>query len=246
VEQKYNMLRRKSIVWALCALFAITFFESRETRAQSTLFNIPSTDVVAKKKTYLEFDFVSHLESHRDGGFQAYVPRAVFGLGHRLEAGVNVTFTDALAPDQPVELQPNVKYQFYSNESKGLAASAGGILYTPMAHRAGVDTFGLLYTVVSKKFKGSYGPRVTGGGYGLVGRANGNGNEGGAIVGYEQPLSKKVSFVSDWFSGRNRFGYVTPGLAFALPRASALYAGYSIGNTGRKNNALFVYYGITF
>ena len=125
MEQKYNMLRRKSIVWALCALFAITFFESRTTRAQSTLFNIPSTDVVAKKKTYLEFDFVSHLESHQDGGFQTYVPRAVFGLGKGLEAGVNVTFTDALAPDQPVELQPNIKYQFYSNESKGLAASAG-------------------------------------------------------------------------------------------------------------------------
>ena len=93
MEQKYNMLRRKSIVWALCALFAITFFESRTTRAQSTLFNIPSTDVVAKKKTYLEFDFVSHLESHQDGGFQTYVPRAVFGLGKGLEAGVNVTFT---------------------------------------------------------------------------------------------------------------------------------------------------------
>ena len=246
MEQKYNMLRPKSIVWALCALFAITFFESRTTRAQSTLFNIPSTDVVAKKKTYLEFDFVSHLESHQDGGFQTYVPRAVFGLGKGLEAGVNVTFTDALAPDQPVELQPNIKYQFYSNESKGLAASAGGILYTTIAHRAGTDTFGLLYTVVSKKFKGSYGPRVTGGGYGLVGRASGNGNEGGAIVGYEQPLLKKVSFVADWFSGRNRFGYVTPGLSLALPRASALYAGYSIGNTGRKNNALFVYYGITF
>src|ERR687886_2032648 len=115
------MLRRKSIVWALCALFAITFFESRETRAQSTLFNIPSTDVVAEKKTYLEFDFVSHLESHEDGGFRAYVPRAVFGLGKGVEAGVNVTFADALAPDQQVELQPNVKYQFYSNESSGVA-----------------------------------------------------------------------------------------------------------------------------
>jgi hypothetical protein len=240
------MLRTKSIVWALCALFALTFFESRTTRAQSTLFNIPSTDVVAKKKTYFEFDFVSHLESHRSSGFQTYVPRVVFGLGHRLEAGVNVTFADALAPDQPVELQPNVKYQFYGNESKGLAASAGGILYTTVAHRAGTDTFGLLYTVVSKKVKGSYGPRVTGGGYGLVARANGSGTNGGAIVGYEQPLAKRLTFVADWLSGRNRFGYMTPGLAFTLPRNSALYAGYSVGNFGRKNNALFVYYGITF
>src|SRR5918911_4099027 len=98
-EQNYNMLGTKSIVWALCALFATTFFESRKTRAQSTLFNIPSTDVVAEKKTYLEFDFVSHLESHRDGGFQAYVPRAVFGAGKHLEVGTNVAFLDAEAPD---------------------------------------------------------------------------------------------------------------------------------------------------
>jgi hypothetical protein len=240
------MLRTKSICGALCALFAITFFECQTTKAQSTLFNIPSTDVVAKKQTYLEFDFISHLESHRDGGFRAYVPRVVFGLGKKLEAGLNVSFADALAPDQPVELQPNIKYQFYSNEGNGFAASVGGILYTPVAHRAGVDTFGLIYTVVSKKVKGSYGPRVTGGGYGLVGRANGQGSEGGAIVGYEQPLHKTVSFVADWLSGRNRFGYLTPGLSLALPHASALYAGYSIGNFGRKNNALFVYYGITF
>jgi hypothetical protein len=245
-EQNYNMLRTKSIVWALCALFALTFFESRTARAQSTLFNIPSTDVVPKKKTYFEFDFVSHLESHANGGFQFYAPRVVFGLGHRLEAGVNVTFADALAPDQPVELQPNVKYQFYNNESKGLAASAGGILYTTVAHRAGTDTFGLLYALVSKKVKGSYGPRVTGGGYSLVGRADGTGTKGGAIVGYEQPLAKRVSFVGDWFSGKNRFGYVTPGLSFVLPKGGLLNVGYSVGNTGRKNNALFVYYGITF
>ncbi len=55
-----------------------------------------------------------------------------------------------------------------------------------------------------------------------------------------------ATFVADWLSGKNRFGYVTPGFSVALPRGSALYAGYSIGNVGRKNNALFVYYGITF
>jgi hypothetical protein len=245
-SKSYNMLRLKSIAAALCAVCAITLFDSRAARAQSTLFNIPSTDVVARRHTYLEFDFISHLEPHRDGGFRAYVPRAVFGVGRHFEAGVNVSFLDAEAPDQPVELQPNVKYQFYSNEDKGVSAAAGGILYAPVSHRAGTDTFGLLYTVVSKKVKGAYGPRLTGGGYGLVGRADGNGTLGGAIVGYEQPLHKRVSFVGDWLSGRNRFGYVTPGLSIALPRASALYAGYSIGNVGRKNNALFVYYGITF
>ena len=246
-SKSYNMLRLKSIAWALGALCAMTtLFDSRTAQAQSTLFNIPSTDVVAPKKTYLEFDFISHLEPHDEGGFQAYVPRAVFGAGRKVEVGVNVAFLDAEADDQAVELQPNVKYQFYANEDNGVTAAAGGIPYTPIANRAGVDTFGLLYTVVSKKVKGTYGPRITGGGYGLVGRANGNGSEGGGIVGYEQPLHGRVSFVADWLSGKNRFGYVTPGLSFTTSSKSALYAGYSIGNQGRGNNALFVYYGITF
>lgn len=239
------MLRLKSIAWALGALGAITL-SGGTARSQSTLFNIPSTDVVARQHVYLEFDFVSHLERHADGGFRAYVPRAVYGVGRRVEVGTNVAFLDAAAPGQPVELQPNVKYQFYSNEDNGVSAAAGAVLYAPASHRAGADTFGLVYTVVSKKVKGAHGPRLTGGGYGLVGRADGNGSEGGAIVGYEQPLHGRVNFVADWLSGRNRFGYVTPGLSFTLPRASALYAGYSIGNFGRKNNALFVYYGITF
>ena len=41
-------------------------------------------------------------------------------------------------------------------------------------------------------------------------------------------------------------GYGLDPRSVALPKSSALYAGYSIGNFGRKNNALFVYYGITF
>jgi len=240
------MLFVKSILGVLGTLSVIVLLSGQEILAQSTLFNIPSTDVVAEKKTYVEFDFISHLEAHKNGGFQAYVPRVVYGLARKWEVGVNVSFTDALLPEQPVELQPNVKYQFYANEKNGVQAAAGAILYTPIAHRAGVDTFGLLYSTVSKKWKGSYGPRLTGGGYGLVGRATGNGTEGGAIVGYEQPLHPKVSFVTDWFSGRNRFGYVTPGFSFTVTKSSAFYAGYSIGNFGRKNNALFLYYGITF
>ena len=239
------MLKTKSIEGALGVLFAI-MLSSHIVTAQSTLFNIPSTDVVSKKKTYVEFDFVGHLEAYKDGGFQTYVPRIVFGVGKHIEIGTNVAFTKALLPDQPVELQPNIKYQFYSNEKTGVSAAAGGILYTPIAHRAGVDTFGLLYSVVSKKWKGNYGPRLTGGAYGLVARANGNGTKGGAIAGYEQPLARRVSFVMDWLSGKNRFGYVTPGLSFTVSKTSALYAGYSIGNSGRKNNALFIYYGITF
>lgn len=79
-----------------------------------------------------------------------------------------------------------------------------------------------------------------------MGRANGNGSEGGAIVGYEQPLHPRVKFVADWLSGKKRIGSFTAGISIVVTESSVLYAGYSTGNAGRKNNALFLYYGITF
>ena len=243
------MCKPKSIVRTIAALGATVLFTllaDAAAVAQSTLFNIPSTDVVSKKKVYLEFDFLSHFESHADGGFQIYAPRAVFGVGKGVEVGVNVSAVDAFAPDQPVYISPNIKWQFYSDEKSGVAISGGGLLYTPLVHRAGADTYGFVYSVVSKKVKSVYGPRFTGGGYGLPGLADGAGTKGGAIVGYEQPLAKRVTFVTDWFSGKNAFGYMTPGFSFTLPKNSLLNVGYSIGNHGPGNNALFVYYGITF
>jgi hypothetical protein len=231
---------------ALGAMVFMALLQSHTTQAQSTIFNIPSTDVVAPKKVYLEFDFISHFTSHAEGGFQIYAPRVVVGVAKKVEAGINVSVVDTFAPNQPVYISPNVKVQLYNNESNGVAVAAGGLLYTPIAHRAGADTYGFLYSVVSKKVKSDYGPRITGGAYGLPGLTDGLGTKGGAIVGYEQPVSKRVSFVADWFSGKNAFGYVTPGFSITLPKSSLFNIGYSIGNHGRGNNALFVYYGITF
>ena len=214
--------------------------------AQSTIATIPSTDIVAEKNVYLEFDYISHYANHHDSGFQSYVPRAVVGVGHDIELGANLVYTDGFGTRQPIEIQPGVKWRFYQNEGEGVAASAGAMLYTPLTHRGGVDTFVMLYAVVSKKVNGKFGPRLTGGGYALVGRDQGTGSRGSAIAAYEQPLMRRVSFAMDWFGGHNRFGYLTPGLSFATTSHSLLYTGYSIGNQGRRNNALFTYYGITF
>ncbi len=235
----------KSIVKLNIALFMLMFLcNTQILKGQSTLFNIPSTDVVPEKKVYLEFDFLAHLESYDKGGFQAYIPRAVYGLGKKFEVGVNVAYTKSATPNS-IEIQPNIKYQAYQSEKYGVAVSTGAILYAPITRRSGTNTFGMLYGNVSKQFKGNYGARLTGGGYGLVNRASGTGDKGGAMIGFEQPITPKVKFVADWFSGKNRFGYGTPGLAITTSKASALYIGYSIGNSGRKNNSLFVYWGIT-
>ena len=227
-------------------LLAVFWLSAHPAAAQSTIATVPSTDVVSANNVYLEFDFISHYASHHNGGFQTYEPRAVVGVGHNVEVGANVLYTDGLGVNQPIEIQPGLKWRFYQNEGQGVAASVGGMLYAPVTHRGGTDTFLMLYAIVSKKVMGKFGPRLTGGGYALVGRNQGAGPRGGVIAAYEQPLVPRVSFVMDWSSGANRFGYVTPGLSFATTKRSLLFTGYSIGNQGRGNNAFFTYYGITF
>jgi hypothetical protein len=152
--------------------------------AQSTIVTVPSTDVVSANNVYLEFDFISHYASHHDSGFQSYVPRVVVGVGHEVEVGANVLYSDGFGVNQPIEIQPGLKWRFYQNEGQGVAAAVGGMLYAPVTHRGGTDTFLMLYAVVSKKVVGKFGPRLTGGGYALVGRNEGAGPRGGVIAAY--------------------------------------------------------------
>lgn len=218
---------------------------SYSAAAQSTIFNIPSTDVQAPRQVYLEADFITHFASYSNGGYQTYEPRLVVGLPGNTEVGVNVVYTRAASP-QPVVVQPNLKWKFYANEKRGLAIAAGVLVSIPVTRRSEGNTTGLVYVLGSKSFPGKRGPRLTFGGYQLVGRFEDGTDKAGVLAGFEQPLTKTFSFVTDWFSGNNAFGYVTPGVGITLSPKNNIYAGYSIGNQGRGNNALGVYYGHTF
>lgn len=214
--------------------------------AQSTIFNIPTTDTVAPKHGYFEFDYFPEVPTPDGGGFQTYTPRIVFGVVNNVEAGVNISNTHVSGTTFSL-FQPNVKYKFYADDDKGLAAAAGIIGYIPINNRDSSDTFGQIYGEVSKKIKS--GARFTGGVWSSI--SYGNDNTGGVLLGYEQPLAGKVSFVADWFSGKNFWGYFTPGVSITLPHNGLLNIGYSLGNDSfddpsNDNRALFVYYGITF
>src|ERR1051325_6163510 len=89
--------------------------------AQSAIVNAPSTDVVPAKKLYVEMDFITNYAWARgDERFANYLPRAVVGLGKNVEVGANVSYTRVPGGGAPIEVQPNVKWQFYSNESIGV------------------------------------------------------------------------------------------------------------------------------
>lgn len=229
----------------LVLLAASLFFGATNATAQSTIFNVPSSDVQARGKVYLEADFITHFASYKDGGYQTYGPRVVVGLPGHSEVGVNVFYTRSSDPE-PINVQPNFKWQFYNNEKSGVTLAVGGLVSIPMTHRQGNRTTGLLYLVGRKSYEGTYGPKFTFGGYRLVGPFDAGTDRTGVLAGYEQPITKTFAFVSDWFSGNNDIGYVTAGTGITLSPKNNIYAGYSFGNHGRGNNSLGVYYGHSF
>ena len=232
--------------------------------AQSTIFNIPTTDTVAQGKAYAEFDFL--LQAPNSGFSRTYLynPRLVVGAPGNLELGVNFPIYSTRASGDSASygyIQPNAKWKLYSNEKQGIALAAGALLNTPLNNRSAQDSWGMLYGLVSKKVKsGNYGPRFHAGPYGIV-SANQDSSKGpvsflgpraGVVLGYEQPIQTRISIVADWYSGKNGLGYLTPGVSITLPGNGLFNAGYSVGNdswedsNATKNRYLFFYYGITF
>jgi len=226
-------------------LLAVLLAFTPNAKAQSTVFNVPSTDVQAPRKVYVEAEFITHFASYQNGGYQTYGPHVVVGLPGNTEVGVNAFYTRS-SSTEPVSVEPNFKWQFYNNEKIGVALAAGVLISIPVTHRRSANTTGLVYVVGSKSFQPSHAPRLTFGGYRLLGTYDPGTDKTGMIAGYEQHLTRKLSFITDWFSGNNDLGYVTAGTGLVLSPKDSIYAGYSFGNHGRGNNSLGVYYGRTF
>ena len=213
--------------------------------AQSPIFNVPSTDVLPRQSLYVGAAYIAHPASYEKGGFHYFGPNVIYGVRKNLEVGLNAYYTKSSGP-AVAEIQPNVKWQFYNNEDSGVAAAAGGILSVPLTNRAATNTKAMIYATVSKQLKGKLAPRLTTGAYSFVGRMAEGETRGGIVLGYEQPVRRRLTFVADWYSGHNSNGYAAAGVGINLSKRGSLYAGYSFGNEGRGNNWLGIFYGHTF
>src|SRR5581483_708847 len=66
---------------------------SMQARAQQTLFNVPSSDVLPKAKVYSELDISWKPTDNANNivqSFSSFVPRIVVGAGGNTEVGLNV------------------------------------------------------------------------------------------------------------------------------------------------------------
>jgi hypothetical protein len=187
---------------------------------------VPTTDVLDRGKIYAEVDAsLKPINGSDVPRFSSFVPRIVIGAGNNVEFGLNVIGNTQPGPDSTT-LVPTIKWKALQSES-GWAMVVGNNLFIPVRNRV-YNAGNYVYAEVSKTFK--TGTRITFGGYDFTRNVVAPANRGGGQFGFEQPLHKKVSFATDWFTGKHGAGYFTPGVIFKAGPGVTGYAGYSIGN----------------
>lgn len=190
-------------------------------RAQETLFNVPSSDVLDKGKVYGELDATFRpFQPH----FSSFVPRMVVGSGGNIEVGLNLEGNRQPGSDTTI-LVPSFKWKPYQSEHWSFVA--GDNVFIPVRNRS-YDAGNYLYAQFSRSWK--TGTRLTFGGYDFSpGVVAGNQKAGGQF-GFEHPLNRIITIAADWYTGNHNLGYFTPGFFIKPASKITLYTGYSIGN----------------
>src|ERR1044072_922523 len=111
IAEEPSTATHAGIISALALLFLCAAADA--ARAQQTIFNVPSTDVLERGKVYFELDAsFKPNDSEALGHFSSFVPRVVVGAGRRVELGLNVTGNVQPGPDATT-LLPTFKFKAY-------------------------------------------------------------------------------------------------------------------------------------
>ena len=209
-------------------------------RAQQTVFNVPTTDVLDPGKVYLELDISA---KPVDPKFSSFVPRLVIGVGGRVEVGVNITGNIQPGLDSTT-IVPAVKWKVYDGRDSGWAIAVGNNLFIPVRNKS-YDAGTYAYTMVQKKFK--RGTRIGFGGYFFSKNVVApDANRAGGQFTFEQTVTSKFGLQADWFTGKHASGYFTPGGYFKITPRLTGYGAYSIGNSNASNGNHFLYFEVGY
>ena len=220
-------------------IFTFLYLGITSVSAQQTIFNVPSADVTPK----------GHLFLQQEAQFRGWNPDAFFngttysavGIGHNTEVdatlfnvgapgtqniSVGVGFKSAIPIPGLKEKFPDREFKFTIGSDLLIGLEGNGVGNWSYAHLSGrVPKLNTRLTAgMSYGTKQVFGQETT-----------------AFIAGVEQPVTKKLTLLSDWYSGSEHWaGYLITGFSYAFPKNTTLYAGYQIPNTPRVGNSGFV------
>jgi hypothetical protein len=219
----------KSLLVVICLSFS-TF-----AVAQQTILNIPSADVMDKKQIYSRTD-----TSYFAGPDAATVaPNFIFGLGHNIEAGVNINAFGIPAGFANRAIVPNIKWKFLSTKAEAplhFDMYAGDQLFVPTFHRT-FDAGNYLYAAGALTIHKD--TRFTFGGWDSA-NAVAIGNRGGGMLGLERTITHHkernlVTLAADWQSGQGSNGALALGVMYFPTDRIMVIPAFQIANSGDHN-----------
>jgi hypothetical protein len=192
-------------------------------RAQETVFDVPSADVLDAGKVYGELDGTVRAVNP----LATFTPRVVVGIGHDIEIGVNSNGLAAPSVGQ-LDISPTIKWRPWKTDS-GWSFFAGDDLFIPIYNRT-YDAGNYAYASFAKEWK--TGTRIGFGGYDFTRNVVAAANRAGGQFTFEQRVTGHVTLAAEWYTGNHAAGYVNPGAVWKLTSKLTLYTAYQIGNSG--------------
>lgn len=220
-------------------LFLCLLIAEPSANAMQTIFNVPSADVTPKGHLFLQQEVQSTPWWPDDAMFSTTY--SAIGIGHNTEIDATLFNVGAPATENisvgvgfksciPI---PGLAEKFPEREIK---LTVGTNLLIGLE---GNDVGNWTYTHISGRLP-KLNTRLTAGvSYGtkqVFGMQTTS-----FIAGIEQPVTKKLTLLTDWFSGNEHWaGYMISGFSYAFPKNTTLYAGFQIPNSPMVGSPGFV------
>ena len=216
----------KKTLLAFLALLALILFQSKAL-AQQTLFNVPSADVAEKGMI-----FVQH-ESQFSNKFGLHTEYSALGIGKHTELDLTL-FGVGTRNIRNEVLGVGFKTSLPLHEKSETKLTLGTLVPISLkGHGVGGYAYSHLSTRLPKMKT-----RITSGVF--VGTTVLFGRDIVCnISGIEQPITKNLSIVVDWYSGKHSNGFLIPGVAYTF-KPFTLWAGYQIRNKRANGDNGFV------
>ena len=208
-------------------LFFILVFGNKAF-AQQTIFNVPSADVTEKGMIFLQH------ESQFSNKFGLHTEYGAFGIGKNAEIDVTLFGVGTRNVRNEV-LGIGFKKFILLHEKSETKLTFGSLV--PVSLR-GNGVGGYFYSHLSTRLP-KIKTRITSGVF--VGTTTLFGRDFVSnISGIEQPVTKRLSLVMDWYSGKHSNGFLIPGFSYDLGRQTVLWTGFQIPNNGANGKKGFV------
>lgn len=225
---------KKNLIFIYLILFIVGF---NSAYAQQTIFSVPSADITPTKNVFVLHE--SQFRPWNPDGYWIGTNYTSVGVGHNTEIDLtlfnvssplshNIVLGTGFKSSLPLPSKKLVDHEVKLTIGSMLPVSlqGEGVGNWSYAHMSGR----------LPKLKTRLSAGVNFGTKQLFGR-----NTVGFIGGIEQPVTKKLSIIGDWYSGTHSYGFFIPGISYSITNTICLYAGWQIPNNRRCGKSGFVF-----